>query len=124
MKSLFQFRVFVCVCVCVGGGGVPGCISNCGTVQLMHFIGDMMDGKETKLFWYCQKDNTTGISGGGKKQPKGCTQLFLSCALTTGHTPVWQTLGWWIKHPPNHFLLHLPLLQRLGQLPTCFFPIS
>lgn len=47
-----------------------------------------------------------------KKQPKN------ACTLTTGHTPAWQTLGWLIKQHPNHFLPHLLLLQRLGQLPT------
>lgn len=51
------------------------------------------------------------------------THLFLFCTLTKGHTPAWQALGWLIKHHPNHFLPHLPLLEA-GTAPHSFIHLS
>ena len=68
-----------------------------------------------KFFGYAKEHHCRYIWR--KEQPKN------ACTLTTGHTPAWQTLGWLIKQHPNHFL-PLPLLQRLGQLPTHYPPLT
>ena len=61
MKSLFQLLSVACVCVCVNlcfscvcvcerereREREPGCISTYVSIQLLHFIGEMMGGKET-----------------------------------------------------------------------------
>lgn len=68
-----------------------------------------------KFFGYAKEHHCRYIWR--KEQPKNAR------TLTTGHTPAWQTLGWLIKQHPNHFL-PLPLLQRLGQLPTHYPPLT
>lgn len=72
--------------------------------------------RNMKFFGYAEEHHCRYIWR--KEQPKNAR------TLTTGHTPAWQTLGWLIKQHPNHFLPHLPLLQRLGQLPTHYPPLT